>query len=368
MNEFNPQGTDMATIHELTKLSERDLQDRVVEPLLRHMGFTHVRNMSGPGERGKDLVAVKHEFGRAKLYAIQIKKFQFSGKSSSPKSLSAVIPQLREMLMEPVVDPLSNSPRVPERGLFITPYAIKRTALEASLTQIKDLERRELTIIDGPILIDQILEYMPSVVTEFSMETQYRLRVRSTADKIVESTAFGLPEPLQLHKIYVELDLSFGRTDREISTDAVRSLCSGSQNVTASPDELRSLMSTCATWFSAPLTIPGFDSSEVKDANKSVDVKIDLDPIINEAKRRFNEFLPQFALLEEVNLPRDRCDQIVDKGVSLCSAVAAIKDLPLINQHWKDSFDLALHREVDSPSLSSTALLNIFKPVATLTK
>src|ERR1035437_1954680 len=84
-------GFEAATIEFLTSLSEAKLQARIVEPLLRLQGFTHVRDTSGPNDKGKDLVAVTVEFGKTKLYAIQLKRFRFSGKHTRPNALTNVL-------------------------------------------------------------------------------------------------------------------------------------------------------------------------------------------------------------------------------------------------------------------------------------
>src|SRR2546423_1811140 len=113
-----------AAIRELVKLSEAELQSQIVEPLLRHQGFTHVRNTGGMNDKGKDLTAIREEFGKAKFYAIQIKKMQFSGQHASANSLTRLTIQLRQALNEKSFDSLSNIERFPQRILFITPYEI----------------------------------------------------------------------------------------------------------------------------------------------------------------------------------------------------------------------------------------------------
>src|SRR5689334_12998911 len=136
-----------STLADLQALSELELQQRVVEPLLRAEGFTHVRDVSGPNERGKDLVAIKRDFGRPKLCAIQIKKARFSGKVAATNSITALVMQLRQMLRESVLDPTTNAQRLPDCGYFITPYPISRQAFEANIAQIGDLERSAVSLI-----------------------------------------------------------------------------------------------------------------------------------------------------------------------------------------------------------------------------
>ncbi len=104
-----------ATIEFLTSMSEAELQSSIIEPLLRLQGYTHVRDTSGPNDKGKDLVAIRQEFGKTKLYAIQVKKFRFSGKHSSPRALTNALTQFRQIFGEPVIDPTINEKRFADR-------------------------------------------------------------------------------------------------------------------------------------------------------------------------------------------------------------------------------------------------------------
>jgi hypothetical protein len=115
-----PDNYTVAAIAELTTMSEMELQARVVEPMLRQMGFSHVRDVSGANDRGKDLIAIKEEFGRPKLYAVQLKKLQATGKHTESVALTHVMVQLRQTMTEPVIDPSTNSYRVPDRCIFIS--------------------------------------------------------------------------------------------------------------------------------------------------------------------------------------------------------------------------------------------------------
>ena len=73
MQRQNSTSFKSIAIKELLQFSEIELQGEVIEPLLRALGFENVRDNSGSGEKGKDIVATKYsEFGRNKLYAVQI--------------------------------------------------------------------------------------------------------------------------------------------------------------------------------------------------------------------------------------------------------------------------------------------------------
>ena len=195
------------TIQALTRLSESELQAHVVEPILRSEGFSHVRDNSGAGEHGKDLIAVKTECGRTKLYAIQIKKLRISGRVTSSASLTNLINQLSQTALEPVVDPSTNNRRPPDRTLFITPYPVKRQALESALRRLRDLEQRDITIIDGPNLVDLILQHNLSdiIVSIADAELHYRISTAIAVNRITEAAAFSLSKDLDLDHMYVDI-------------------------------------------------------------------------------------------------------------------------------------------------------------------
>ncbi len=196
-------------IEELLSLSEKELQAQIIEPLLRELGFTKVFDNSGPGEKGKDLVATKlGEFGRTRLYSIQIKRFKPSAKAGSKASFGLLLDQLRQSLQEPVRDPSTNTSRPPDACIFITPYPIPARAQESFFERMHEPIFRGLELIDGPLLIDLIRRHVPEALSTFSVETQYRLRIDHQAGVITESpAAFGLATPLELETIYVDVSV-----------------------------------------------------------------------------------------------------------------------------------------------------------------
>jgi hypothetical protein len=197
-------------LESLSELSERDLQARVVEPLLRAMGFTHVRDTSGPSEQGKDLVAVKVEFGLSKLYAIQIKKLRVSGRHSSPQSLHSLLLQLEQVFSEPVMDPTTLELRLPDRCLFVTPFEVSKAAFDSARGRMRGLVQREIAVVDGPLLADQIMQYLPDALAHVSAETRYRIRLAEAANLVRESQALGACGDLTIANLYVDPTLGSG--------------------------------------------------------------------------------------------------------------------------------------------------------------
>lgn len=163
-------------LHQLLKLPEAKLQARIIEPLLRSMGFENVRDNSGAEEEGKDLVASKtSEFARSKLYAIQIKKIKLTARISSSTSLGNLFLQLRQAREEEVVDPVTNVERSPDEVIFFTPYAIRPSVWAKFHKQSQELERNNIQVIDGSKLLDLIKQYLPDFLDSFIGESRSRV-------------------------------------------------------------------------------------------------------------------------------------------------------------------------------------------------
>jgi hypothetical protein len=195
---------------ELAELTESELQEHVIEPLLKRKGYKNVRDTSGPRERGKDLIATKSDdFGKHQLIGIQIKKIKITGSISKNNSLGALLNQLRQAISEPILDPLTSQNRRINRLLFFTPYPIATDVIETVQEQFLESELRGLTIVDGTRLAEEIREHLPDAILKLSMEAQYRTNFSCSASVIHESAiAYELSESLSIDNIYVETSLS----------------------------------------------------------------------------------------------------------------------------------------------------------------
>ncbi|MCP4600375.1 MAG: NACHT domain-containing protein [Proteobacteria bacterium] len=304
----------VATVEFLTGLSEIELQGKVIEPLLRVQGFRNVRDVSGPNEEGRDLVAIKEDLGRPKLYAIQIKKFKFSGKIGQPNSLVRVVEQLKQMMQEPAVDPSNNIKRKADRGVFITPFSIKRHVLYASLEAVRELERREVTIIDGPILADLVVRYLPDLVLRESIEYQYRLQVARAANVVRESGAFGLAEQLTLDSIYIDVGLLF--SDIDLADIPRTKDLPGPMVVIPNLTELETLRREWSYWSRAkpriwqPPRRAGAASREHRSA------EIDVRPLLSGVREKVKRYVSQLSEATEAK-DASLLNRLAARGVEL---------------------------------------------------
>lgn len=107
-----------------------------------------------------------------------------------------------------MVDPTTNHKRKPDRAVFITPFAIDRHVLESNLCQLQEIEQRDLTVIDGPLLADLIKEHTPDSLQDLSLELHYRAHVATYVNEVAESAAFQLRTPILLDEVYIDLAIA----------------------------------------------------------------------------------------------------------------------------------------------------------------
>jgi hypothetical protein len=217
----NPAASDFRSTantatEELVAMSEQDLQSRVVEPLLRKMGFRNVQVNAGPQELGKDLVATKiDDFGELVLYSIQLKKFKPSAKVGTNSSFGRLLDQLRQAIQEPVTDLATKTQRRCDACIFITPYPIPPRVREAFQEQLKEPVFNILKIVDGGQLVDLIQQHLHDELALFSAEVQYRFRVAADANRILESPIALETNELKLDDLYVDASLAQKDTSLE---------------------------------------------------------------------------------------------------------------------------------------------------------
>lgn len=349
----------LATLSQLRALDEKKLQKLVIEPLLRAQGFENVRDNSGSGEHGKDLVATKSEFGRVKLYAIQVKRYKISGKITNNTSLSAVLLQLQQAAMEPVIDPSTNNRRVPDRVLFITPYKVSHHAFESALCQLQDLERKDITLIDGPILATLVVKYMPDVVTQFSMDLQYRMRLAKIITQVPESSAFGLHYDLDLKEIFVEPGLLFGGQSivslANLDTGRLRPYplkitASDVERFEAGAKRLNIL-----NWYKINRLPTG------PNENPLYNLSIHLAVVVKELRPQARRLNKQIALFESKELNDADRDKIAQRCIDFGAKIGDFLEIPFTGRIWRE-VTLSAKQRYDAIKIPSNMLICISKP------
>lgn len=193
----------------INSMSEKEIQSRLIEPLLSAMEFFDVRDCSGRSEKGRDLFARKmSEFDDDVRVGIQIKKIKLSGTVSSSKSFKSLIEQLKQAIEEPLTYPLTGEQLTIDRLIFITTYQIKEAVADNFKSSLGSLKHFNVAIIDGVKLCRLLRTHIPQSLAEISGEETYRLSLDRRANELKDAQrAFQLEKKLELERIYVEADL-----------------------------------------------------------------------------------------------------------------------------------------------------------------
>ena len=334
-------------LRELRSFSEAQLQSKLIEPLLRSLEFENVRDNSGPDEKGKDLIATKSsEFGRNKLFAIQIKKKKLSARVDSKDSLGSLFVQLLQARDEEVVDPITNIKRSPDACIFITPYSISPSVWERFHKRSKELDYRNIEIIDGSKLLDLIKLHHPDFLDHFSIEVRYRYQMESYLNRIPESTsAFGLTSELNLDSIYVDASLS--HSDIFFELIATRPVwLQGKKLVYVNPKDINYLKEF-GDWLgcTARITDPPIAASkeEEKNISKLLEsipksstkkiIQLDLDQFIEKLQQKLRHSLLNFYKVASATSDEDYTQIVVDL-IDTQSKLIEFRDLPPVWDNW----------------------------------
>lgn len=138
------QPTTAILLEAMQDLLEADLTKNYLIPLFEAMGFTNVEYHGGTDERGKDvLMWDTNKLGRKSLVAVQVKKVQLSGSSSSKEGLARLISQLNQAALEPIqsVDGHSHTAAA---VWFVTPYPLTTHALQSHVTGMMLVRERQI--------------------------------------------------------------------------------------------------------------------------------------------------------------------------------------------------------------------------------
>lgn len=152
-------------LEKIQAMSELDLTNKVVIPLLKSMGYQKVEYYGGPDEEGKDVVAWrKDDFEDLQVTTVQVKKLKPKRAASSKDNFSEIVTQLSQSVEKPIPTIDSDSLDIlPTFIYFITPYDIDTKALKSRIERVRELRERNVKIISGSRLIEQIQKKLPDL-------------------------------------------------------------------------------------------------------------------------------------------------------------------------------------------------------------
>ncbi len=145
-------------------MTESELREGVVIPLLRTMGYRHIfLQHGGSPEKGKDIVCHRVDsLGDQRHLAVVVKKTDIHGTVGKSGSASEVLYQLNQVLDEPYTDVYSLRPVEISECWVITSGRIVNTAVESILGQLRHTGLSRLVrFIDGPRLCELVQDFLP---------------------------------------------------------------------------------------------------------------------------------------------------------------------------------------------------------------
>jgi len=151
-------------------LSEDDLRQKVIMPLLIKLGFIDPIHHHHAGEKGKDIVCKEYDpiFKRTKYLAVIVKRGNVTGSSSSSDGYFNVINQIKQALNEPYKHIYELKEVSIDQCLLITSGKFLATSLESIYGTLKN-ERIDKAIRDT-IDIDKLVSLIDEKYNEFWSE------------------------------------------------------------------------------------------------------------------------------------------------------------------------------------------------------
>lgn len=198
----------------LQTLSEAELTELVIMPLLEKMNYREIRYTHGISERGKDIVFVREDQLAGPQYqAAAIKSRPLVGSVSSSKSIHEILFQLQQALHEPYILPLNGRPVHIEKVFCITPFAISTTTMDSIAAQMRELANR-VQFIDGPQLLTLLLKHVPDLLISLpDPESRYLHQLCSRFLRATPLGSLGESQQLTVHDLFVSASIS--RIDME---------------------------------------------------------------------------------------------------------------------------------------------------------
>ncbi|NQT12496.1 MAG: NACHT domain-containing protein [Planctomycetes bacterium] len=203
-------------------MDERLLHNRVIMPVLKAKGATHVRYVHGAFERGKDIIYVYRDFDDDLcLRVCQVKNEKLTGKASGPSSAMGVLRQLEQCRETAVLNPVTNTKELPQEVALYTTYPIPDHAVADGAAFLDRLRATRCKVFAPEALVNQIRDSLPQLYAELAIPGS---SVAQAMERYVvvhrEAVAFDLEPTRHLADIFVNLGLA-------PSSTALKALLSG---------------------------------------------------------------------------------------------------------------------------------------------
>ncbi|GEM_PF-6821308 len=193
----------------LQTLSEAELTELVIMPLLEKMQYRDIRYTHGITERGKDIVFVRDDqLAGAQYLAAAVKSRPLTGSVSSSKSIHEMLFQLQQALREPYILPFNGEAVLIEMAFCFTPFPIATTTVESISAQMRDVANR-VRFVDGPRLVSLIQEHLPDLLISLpDPESRYLHHLCNRFLRATPLGSLGESQQLTVHDLFVSSSIS----------------------------------------------------------------------------------------------------------------------------------------------------------------
>lgn len=219
----------MFTKQQVQNMTEKDLRQQILIPLLKAMKYQDVYEYHGPYEFGKDIIGWKiDELDNRQNLALVVKATAVSGQSAASADIEN---QVRQRFGKPYIDPVTGCEEEIDRCWVvsnkpISPHSVDR--IKAGIGHA--VYAKNVTFLDIDKLWEQIEKHMPlqaalqkleDVQREYeTLDTHYRVETRLSGNGIQQTLAEKFPgaaqeKPLKFHMAFEFPNTDEGRANME---------------------------------------------------------------------------------------------------------------------------------------------------------
>ena len=187
----------------LQSLSERELCELVILPLLSAQGFEEIRYTHGKLESGRDIVfsSLDPLAGRITRCAA-VKRTPLTGAVTGSRAIREVHYQVKQALTQPYLNPFDGQQVFPKSVYVITPFVITNEASESIKGELHALGNH-VFFIDGAMLLTLVQRHVPDLLRSLTnVDLRYLHQLQVTASELSQiATTPGQPK-MSLKDLY----------------------------------------------------------------------------------------------------------------------------------------------------------------------
>lgn len=187
----------------LASLTERELTELVVIPLLEKLRYQDIRYTHGVLEHGKDIVCIRPDLLEGPAYiGFVIKIHTLRGSVSGNQSVRTAFYQAQQALTEPFLSPIDGAAVTLKHVYILTSRSIDQLATASIQTELKGASRH-ISFIDGPRLLSLVQDHLPGLLSSIPDPTQvYLLGIRQRFLQLSTAISLGSQREFRLTDIY----------------------------------------------------------------------------------------------------------------------------------------------------------------------